>query len=627
VAVSAPTTKGNVGTRLYPVPANLVPLEDRDFGATARSTVEYVLTAAASIQKDFVNDNLFLPDGEFQQLMYKDPAFQGMYSLWFTNPVLFAVGAATLTGSIPWSSFVHEMGHNFTLNTPSSFYYGGRIDGNANALFSESMAQIFQHATLRELAVNANLYGLDDVLVFDIESSGVASIQNVRASYERYVSAGKRFSSWNDSASPQDETFDTFMTVAYTFLKHAETDNMGYRAPLKRMLEFLQLFNSAWQQQYGQNRNDAPSAAFRATLMTAALSHAFQRDMREELRGLNFPIDNAVYASLSDGGTAVFAFAPSSVVLGPEGTTRTIEVTTAALDAAWVAQSDQNWLAITAGSAGRGPRTLRYSVAANTSAQNRTATIKIGRASVSVIQLAAGRLPLSTVSAASFARGGPAAPEAIVSGYGEDLASGIQVASEQPLPTELSGVTVRVRDNAGVERPAPLFFVSPGQINYLVPGTTSIGPATVVVWRQGQPAAVGTLQVDTVAPGIFSANSSGEGVAAALAVWGANWQYVFQCGSTLGSCVTTPLDLGGDTDVMFLQLYGTGIRGRSSLQAASAKIGGIDAGLEYAGPVSGLVGLDQVNLRVPRNLRGRGDVDVVLTVDGKVANAVKVNIR
>jgi uncharacterized protein (TIGR03437 family) len=140
------------------------------------------------------------------------------------------------------------------------------------------------------------------------------------------------------------------------------------------------------------------------------------------------------------------------------------------------------------------------------------------------------------------------------------------------------------------------------------------------------------LQVEAVGPGVFSANSSGEGVAAALAVWAKadgtqSWQYVFQCGSTLGSCVATPLDLGGAADVMFVQLYGTGIRGRSSLQAVSGKIGGIDAELQYAGPVSGFAGLDQVNLRVPRSLGGRGDVDVVLTVEGKVSNAVKVNVR
>jgi uncharacterized protein (TIGR03437 family) len=40
-------------------------------------------------------------------------------------------------------------------------------------------------------------------------------------------------------------------------------------------------------------------------------------------------------------------------------------------------------------------------------------------------------------------------------------------AASTPLPTELAGV--RVRDALGVERLAPLFFVSPSQINYLMP--------------------------------------------------------------------------------------------------------------------------------------------------------------
>ena len=41
----------------------------------------------------------------------------------------------------------------------------------------------------------------------------------------------------------------------------------------------------------------------------------------------------------------------------------------------------------------------------------------------------------------------------------------------------------------------------------------------------------------------------------------------------------------------------------------------------------GFVGLDQVNVRLPRCLLGRGQVDVALTVDGKTANTVQVNIR
>ena len=48
------------------------------------------------------------------------------------------------------------------------------------------------------------------------------------------------------------------------------------------------------------------------------------------------------------------------------------------------------------------------------------------------------------------------------------------------------------------------------------------------------------------------------------------------------------------------------------------------------GPVAQpqFVGLDQANLGpLPRSLIGRGEVDIILTVDGKTANAVTVNIQ
>ena len=49
--------------------------------------------------------------------------------------------------------------------------------------------------------------------------------------------------------------------------------------------------------------------------------------------------------------------------------------------------------------------------------------------------------------------------------------------------------------------------------------------------------------------------------------------------------------------------------------------------LRYASAQPGYVGLDQVNVRVPRSLLGRGEVDFVLTVDGKSANTVKLNFK
>jgi len=59
----------------------------------------------------------------------------------------------------------------------------------------------------------------------------------------------------------------------------------------------------------------------------------------------------------------------------------------------------------------------------------------------------------------------------------------------------------------------------------------------------------------------------------------------------------------------------------------AAKIGGVDCQAPYAGAQGGFTGLDQINVRLPRSLIGRGEVDVALTVDGQAANTVKVQIK
>ncbi|HEX8998786.1 MAG TPA: hypothetical protein VGB07_02730, partial [Blastocatellia bacterium] len=92
-----------------------------------------------------------------------------------------------------------------------------------------------------------------------------------------------------------------------------------------------------------------------------------------------------------------------------------------------------------------------------------------------------------------------------------------------------------------------------------------------------------------------------------------------------------PIDLGPDlgtaTDQVFLVLYGTGLRFRSALSAVSVSIGGINTEVLFAGAAPGFAGLDQINVRVPRSLAGRGEVDVTLAADGHTANKVRINIR
>jgi hypothetical protein len=282
----------------YAPPSRLTVFDDSHFGNTPRSTVEYVLTLAASIQKDFANDDVYLVDGGFRQVALRDPEFGGMYSLWFTSPVSFGVSTSAFQGTVQYSSLMHEMGHNVTLNSPADYWYGGKIDGNANSIFSETMAQIFQHATAYYLINNYQTYGLSEDLVADIRENALASMSIVRNSYESYLSGGKRFASWNDPLTLEDETFNTFMTIAYKFFEHAENGLLGYRIPLKRMMVLLQTFDEDMKNQYDQFHDTEAAAMFRSTLMVAAVSYAFETDLRSEFRALNFPISDSVYDGL-----------------------------------------------------------------------------------------------------------------------------------------------------------------------------------------------------------------------------------------------------------------------------------------------------------------------------------------
>ncbi|MGH9842404.1 MAG: hypothetical protein ACREEM_26965, partial [Blastocatellia bacterium] len=124
---------------------------------------------------------------------------------------------------------------------------------------------------------------------------------------------------------------------------------------------------------------------------------------------------------------------------------------------------------------------------------------------------------IANVSAASYISTS-LSPESIVSAFGSGLATTTLAASSTPLPTTLAGTTVKVRDSAGAERLAPLFFVSPAQVNYQMPAGTNNGASTISVTSSDGSVSTGVSQITSVAPGLFTANARGQGVAAALAL-------------------------------------------------------------------------------------------------------------
>ncbi len=238
---------------------------------------------------------------------------------------------------------------------------------------------------------------------------------------------------------------------------------------------------------------------------------------------------------------------------------------------------------------------------------------------------------LTTVSAASF-DGSSLAAESIVTAFGSNLATTTQAATVAPLPTTLAGTTIKVRDSAGAERSAPLFFVSPTQVNFLIPAGTATGAASLTLTASDGSTAVGTIQIANVAPSLFSANASGQGVATGVALrFRPNGQQVIepiaQFDPAQNRFVAAPIDLGVENEQVFLVLFGTGLRFRNGLSSVNARIGGANAQVLFAGAQGDFVGLDQVNIGLPRSLAGRGEVDIVLMVDGKAANTVKVSIK
>ncbi|HQR36527.1 MAG TPA: kelch repeat-containing protein [Blastocatellia bacterium] len=241
---------------------------------------------------------------------------------------------------------------------------------------------------------------------------------------------------------------------------------------------------------------------------------------------------------------------------------------------------------------------------------------------------------ITPVSASSF-QGGDLAADSIIAIFGERFSNVTAAATANPLPVTLAGARVSITQSGG-NFPMPLFFVSPNQINCqllnVVTGAAPRGAITLTVTTSDGATISEPVYVVPVMPSLFSADSTGKGLAAAVVLRiKANGEQVYESVSRFDSAqnriVPVPIDLSNANEQAFLILYGTGWRNRSSLAAVTASVGGIATEVIYAGQQGDFVGLDQANLRLPMSLAGRGEVEVRLTVDGIEANPVTVVIK
>ncbi len=239
---------------------------------------------------------------------------------------------------------------------------------------------------------------------------------------------------------------------------------------------------------------------------------------------------------------------------------------------------------------------------------------------------------VATVEAAGYT--GPiVARDAIMSAFGQRLATAEMAAPANPaqLPTMLAGTTVTVRDSKGVERQAYLLFVSPTQVNYIMPIECAEGFATVTMRNSLGEVATGFVEIAPVMPGLFTANADGTGAAIGWAIRVRNGVQTREAITVLNTAtnkfVARPIDFDPANEQLFVELYGTGIRYRSSQANVRCEIGGVAVPVEYAFVAPGFYGLDQVNIRLSASLDNRGEADLILIVDGKRTKPLKINIR
>jgi uncharacterized protein (TIGR03437 family) len=223
---------------------------------------------------------------------------------------------------------------------------------------------------------------------------------------------------------------------------------------------------------------------------------------------------------------------------------------------------------------------------------------------------------LAVTNAASFTSGATPAGS-VFTVFGSGLATGQAQPSNIPLPTTALTTMVTVNGEA-----APLFYVSPTQINAQMPEDIQPGLATVIVKN-------GSATSNSVAVTVPATGTPG------IVVYGQNRAVVVNQNGSVNS-TTAPAKVG---DVVVAYLTGggpvtasgklvTGAPTPSGLSpvsgTSSITVGGVTATSNYIGLTPGGIGLYQANFTIPKV--AVGDRPLVITIAGQASNRPLVAI-
>lgn len=228
--------------------------------------------------------------------------------------------------------------------------------------------------------------------------------------------------------------------------------------------------------------------------------------------------------------------------------------------------------------------------------------------------------PQGILNAASFSpTGGPIAPGEFISIFGTGLATA-EMAANPPYPTLLNGVGVTINSVS-----APIYLVSPNQLNVLVPYSLTGSSATIVVTNNGQSSNAVVVPVNTTAPGVFSQNSSGVGPGAV--VHSNNALVTSTNPAKKGETITIYLaGLGAVTPEVADGVAGSSNPLSQTVEAVGVIIGNLPATVTYAGLAPGFPGLYQINAVVPTALSGYGAIGLAVETPEAYAEQITIAI-
>jgi len=221
---------------------------------------------------------------------------------------------------------------------------------------------------------------------------------------------------------------------------------------------------------------------------------------------------------------------------------------------------------------------------------------------------------INAASSAPFTAG--VAPGDFITLYGANLAPGTQFASAVPFPTTgIDGVQVTVNG-----LPAPLSFVSPGQIEAIVPyaiGSSSI--ARIQVINNNVASNAVTEFVHLTAPGVFTEPPGGVGYGAVL--HGDYSLVTAQSPAQAGETVSVYLTGLGTTNPLVPD-GSAGVFGETNNIIAVYVGGQLVTNIGYCGLAPGLAGLYQINFTVPSGVTAGDNSLEIVGPDSDAAEAL-----